>query len=101
MAHETQHRKDDEKDEMAYPDETFVDDVAKQPVVQSPSTGNAAMTRRILLKLDIRYILTVIPGVGDADHRSESYRSSHCSSSVHFWTEPMSETPKHTGWKLT
>lgn len=49
-----EHRNVDEKDEMAeaYQDETL--DAAKQPVENSQVSANSAMTRKILLKLDIR-----------------------------------------------
>jgi len=44
----------DSGDDKPLPDETFVEDV-KQPRNEFQSTEDAALTRRVLLKLDIRY----------------------------------------------
>lgn len=52
MAIQALHRKEDEKDEMAYQDENI--DMAKQPVQNAQVPVDSAMTRRILLKLDVR-----------------------------------------------
>jgi len=46
----------DHKDEMAFPDEKFVEVADKQPVSNGMSASNTAMTRRILLKLDFRIL---------------------------------------------
>ncbi|KAH7418615.1 putative MFS transporter [Cadophora sp. MPI-SDFR-AT-0126] len=54
MATHDLHRKEDEKDEMAYQDENI--DVAKQPVQNAQLPVDSAMTRKILFKLDIRII---------------------------------------------
>jgi hypothetical protein len=45
----------EKQDEMAFRDEKFVEDANKQPVGIGTSASDAAMTRRILLKLDFRY----------------------------------------------
>jgi hypothetical protein len=44
------------RDDNPLPDETFVEDV-KQPPNELQSAEDAALTRRVSLKLDIRYIL--------------------------------------------
>jgi len=54
MAIQALHRKEDEKDEMAYQDENI--DMAKQPVQNAQVPVDSAMTRRILLKLDVRIL---------------------------------------------
>ncbi|KAL5321281.1 hypothetical protein ACEPPN_012096 [Leptodophora sp. 'Broadleaf-Isolate-01'] len=48
------HQKEDEKDPMAYQDENI--DVAKQPAESAPISVDSAMTRRVLLKLDVRIL---------------------------------------------
>jgi hypothetical protein len=50
----------EKKDDMAFQDEKFSEKVEKQPVSAGTSASDAAMTRRILLKLDFRYGLQLV-----------------------------------------
>lgn len=58
MTTQSQQREETEKDEVAYQDETLVDDVSKHAVGSGTSAENAALTRKILFKLDIRYMMS-------------------------------------------
>ncbi|KAL2072882.1 hypothetical protein VTL71DRAFT_12225 [Oculimacula yallundae] len=59
MVSQVQHLAGDEKDELAYQNENENMDIAIQPVQNAQFSVDSAMTRRLLLKLDLRIIPTL------------------------------------------